>query len=110
MDEPREGPEISNEEFRMILQLETSLLIWLRTSLALMGFGFVITGTSACLLPKSPPRIKSRSTPPLADRHQHRYRHCPHRAGHRGHADFHAQPHADDGSAEASWRCLPAGR
>jgi len=38
-----EEPRIaSNEEFRMILQLETSLLGWLRTSLALMGFGFVI--------------------------------------------------------------------
>ena len=32
----------SNEEFRMMLQLETSLLAWLRTSLSLMGFGFVI--------------------------------------------------------------------
>jgi putative membrane protein len=32
----------SNEEYRMLLQLETSLLVWLRTSLALMGFGFVI--------------------------------------------------------------------
>jgi putative membrane protein len=35
-------PKVSNEEYRMILQLETSLLVWLRTSLALMGFGFVI--------------------------------------------------------------------
>jgi putative membrane protein len=34
--------KVSNEEFRMLLQLETSLLGWLRTSLALMGFGFVI--------------------------------------------------------------------
>jgi putative membrane protein len=33
---------ISNEEYRMILQLETSLLVWVRTSLSLMGFGFVI--------------------------------------------------------------------
>jgi putative membrane protein len=32
----------TNEAFRMMLQLETSLLGWLRTSLALMGFGFVI--------------------------------------------------------------------
>jgi putative membrane protein len=32
----------TNEEFKMMLQLETSLLGWLRTSLALMGFGFVI--------------------------------------------------------------------
>jgi putative membrane protein len=34
--------KVSNEEYKMILQLETSLLIWLRTSLSLMGFGFVI--------------------------------------------------------------------
>jgi putative membrane protein len=40
MDEaPR---KVSNEEFRMLLQLEITLLGWLRTSLALMGFGFVI--------------------------------------------------------------------
>jgi putative membrane protein len=32
----------TNEEYRMVLQLETSLLVWLRTSLALMGFGFVV--------------------------------------------------------------------
>jgi putative membrane protein len=32
----------SNDEYRMILQLEISLLAWLRTSLSLMGFGFVI--------------------------------------------------------------------
>jgi putative membrane protein len=38
-EEPR---RVSNEEFRMLLQLETSLLGWLRTSLSLMGFGFVI--------------------------------------------------------------------
>jgi len=42
MAEPGEGRNATNEEFRMILQLETSLLGWLRTSLALMGFGFVI--------------------------------------------------------------------
>src|SRR6478609_2881260 len=35
-------PKVSNDEYRMVLQLETSLLVWLRTSLALMGFGFVI--------------------------------------------------------------------
>ncbi len=35
-------PKVSNEEYRMLLQLETSLLGWLRTSLSLMGFGFVI--------------------------------------------------------------------
>jgi putative membrane protein len=37
--EPRKA---TNEEFKLMLQLETSLLGWLRTSLALMGFGFVI--------------------------------------------------------------------
>jgi putative membrane protein len=36
------APKVGNEEYRMMLQLETSLLGWLRTSLALMGFGFVI--------------------------------------------------------------------
>ena len=36
------GRKVTAEEFRMVLQLETSLLVWLRTSLALMGFGFVI--------------------------------------------------------------------
>jgi putative membrane protein len=36
------APKVSNDEYRMYLQLETSLLVWLRTSLALMGFGFVI--------------------------------------------------------------------
>jgi putative membrane protein len=39
-DEPPQ--KATNEEYRMLLQLETSLLVWLRTSLALMGFGFVI--------------------------------------------------------------------
>jgi putative membrane protein len=39
--EPGES-EVSSEEFRLLLQLEMSLLMWLRTSLALMGFGFVI--------------------------------------------------------------------
>jgi inner membrane protein YidH len=38
-DEPK---KVSDEEYKMALQLETSLLGWLRTSLALMGFGFVI--------------------------------------------------------------------
>jgi uncharacterized membrane protein YidH (DUF202 family) len=33
-EEPR---NVSNEEYRMLLQLETSLLGWLRTSLSLMG-------------------------------------------------------------------------
>ena len=40
MDE--KARKVSDEEFRMLLQLETSLLGWLRTSLSLMGFGFVI--------------------------------------------------------------------
>jgi putative membrane protein len=34
--------KLSGEEYRLLLQLETSLLVWLRTSLSLMGFGFVI--------------------------------------------------------------------
>jgi len=36
------APKASNDQYRMFLQLETNLLVWLRTSLALMGFGFVI--------------------------------------------------------------------
>jgi putative membrane protein len=40
-DDPN-GRKLSGEEFRLLLQLETSLLMWLRTSVALMGFGFVI--------------------------------------------------------------------
>ena len=36
------APKVTNEEYRMLLQLETSLLVWLRTSLGVMGFGFVI--------------------------------------------------------------------
>jgi putative membrane protein len=36
------APRVSNEEYRMILQLETALLVWVRTCLSLMGFGFVI--------------------------------------------------------------------
>jgi putative membrane protein len=31
------------EEFKLRLQMETTLLVWVRTSLALMGFGFVIS-------------------------------------------------------------------
>jgi putative membrane protein len=38
-EEPR---KVSNEEYRILLQLDTILLMWLRTSLSLMGFGFVI--------------------------------------------------------------------
>src|ERR1700691_1916624 len=37
-----EPKKVSDEDFRMLLQLETSLLGWLRTSMSLMGFGFVI--------------------------------------------------------------------
>jgi putative membrane protein len=37
-----QGRKLTNEEFRLLLQLETSLLMWQRTSLALMAFGFVI--------------------------------------------------------------------
>ena len=40
-DEPAPRP-LTAEEYKLLLQLETSLLVWLRTSLALMGFGFVI--------------------------------------------------------------------
>jgi putative membrane protein len=36
------APNVSNDEYRMFLQLDISLLVWLRTSLGLMGFGFVI--------------------------------------------------------------------
>ena len=31
------APKVSNDEYRMFLQLDTSLLVWLRTSMALMG-------------------------------------------------------------------------
>jgi putative membrane protein len=34
--------KMSSEEFKLRLQLETSLLVWVRTSLGLMGFGFVV--------------------------------------------------------------------
>jgi putative membrane protein len=39
---PGAAPNVSNDDYRMFLQLDMSLLVWLRTSLALMGFGFVI--------------------------------------------------------------------
>ena len=39
---PGAAPKVSNDEYRMSLQLEMSLLVWLRTSLSLMAFGFVI--------------------------------------------------------------------
>ncbi|HZZ81125.1 MAG TPA: DUF202 domain-containing protein [Gemmataceae bacterium] len=42
-DDPQsDSQKLSNEEYKMALQLETSLLGWLRTALSLMGFGFVI--------------------------------------------------------------------
>jgi putative membrane protein len=34
--------KMDSEEFKVRLQIETSLLNWVRTSLALMGFGFVV--------------------------------------------------------------------
>jgi putative membrane protein len=37
-----DGGKMSAEEFKLRLQLETSLLVWVRTSLGLMGFGFVV--------------------------------------------------------------------
>jgi putative membrane protein len=40
-DGPGDG-KMSSEEFKLRLQLETSLLVCVRTSLALMGFGFVV--------------------------------------------------------------------
>jgi putative membrane protein len=36
------GRKAGAEEYKLRLQLETSLLVWVRTSLALMGFGFVV--------------------------------------------------------------------
>jgi putative membrane protein len=36
------APNVSNDEYRMLLRLEIGLLVWLRTSLSLMAFGFVI--------------------------------------------------------------------
>jgi putative membrane protein len=32
----------TGEEFRLRMQIEITLLVWVRTSLALMGFGFVV--------------------------------------------------------------------
>src|SRR5579859_4659770 len=37
-----EGDKNSGEVFRLRIQMETMLLGWVRTSLALMGFGFVL--------------------------------------------------------------------
>jgi putative membrane protein len=36
------GSKMSSDELKLRLQIETSLLVWTRTSLALMGFGFVV--------------------------------------------------------------------
>jgi putative membrane protein len=35
-------PPMTAEEFKLRLQVESALLIWVRTSLSLMGFGFVV--------------------------------------------------------------------
>jgi putative membrane protein len=42
MDPKPPLPKMDSEEFKLWLQLETSLLVWTRTSLSLMGFGFVV--------------------------------------------------------------------
>ncbi|MFO0844243.1 MAG: DUF202 domain-containing protein [Gemmataceae bacterium] len=42
MGPPPDAPRMTSEEFKVRLQIETSLLGWVRTSLALMGFGFVV--------------------------------------------------------------------
>jgi putative membrane protein len=34
--------KMTSDEFKLRLQLETSMLVWMRTSLGLMGFGFVL--------------------------------------------------------------------
>ncbi len=42
MEPKAEGAKKTGEEFRLRMQLEITLLVWVRTSLALMGFGFVV--------------------------------------------------------------------
>ena len=42
MDGKPDAGKSSGEELKLRLQIETSLLGWVRTSLALMGFGFVV--------------------------------------------------------------------
>jgi putative membrane protein len=42
MGEGDQPAKPSSEEYRLRLQMETTLLVWVRTSLALMGFGFVV--------------------------------------------------------------------
>ena len=36
------GSNVTSDEYRLRAQMETTLLVWVRTTLALMGFGFVI--------------------------------------------------------------------
>jgi putative membrane protein len=42
MAQESENRKLSSEEFRLFLQLETAQLVWMRTSLSLMGLGFVV--------------------------------------------------------------------
>src|SRR5262249_50934452 len=42
MDGNHDKRTATTEEFKLWLQVETTLLAWVRTSLALMGFGFVV--------------------------------------------------------------------
>ena len=42
MGEPADDRAMTPDEFRLRVQIETTLLVWVRTSLALMGFGFVV--------------------------------------------------------------------
>jgi putative membrane protein len=42
MDEKPEGGKPTAEDLKLRLQIETALLGWVRISLALMGFGFVV--------------------------------------------------------------------
>src|SRR5437588_3018202 len=42
MPEPDSKRPVTPEEYKLRLQVETTLLVWVRTSLALMGFGFVV--------------------------------------------------------------------
>jgi putative membrane protein len=37
-----DNTKVNPEDFKLRLQLETTLLVWVRTSLALMAFGFVL--------------------------------------------------------------------
>jgi putative membrane protein len=42
MPDPDAKRPVTPEDYKLRLQVETTLLVWVRTSLALMGFGFVI--------------------------------------------------------------------